>query len=591
MHRYFIPVSLVLLSASALAETAATPIPTVQFTGSATFETLRDDTYVPSENIELDPSRASTQDALKWDTNFPLINFGYPAGEIGVNLGGRSSTDTQVTTMGVPLNLPQGGGADFSFFPGFLWKSARITPTVSSAGFTPQAASGTIEFLPWTREMLRNQGSAQNNRFTVSADRDIQSFSLATRQEDVAILIGTTTGKQIGPAGEFSYDLLHKPGHDILFHVIASEQTGDVINFPATPQEKKITNRVIPVLESHQDLGSNWAVENTLYGDIEELRLQDPTPGAFNTYTRAEQYGIENAIVHGADTLALSARYTLLNNHGSAQDVHEWPLFAALTHDFFPNDSVSVKATVNGTYVRDTGFYPGGKLSTKFSADPRAYPFAELNVIQKMPSLVDRFGVFLDPVYGNFYGNPNLKPEHVYNAIFGYAYAGNPVHSITTLKAEYRTQTQVSETTDAQFDSTVINAGNAYLFSAEQEFDYQFSSVFTLNSRTTLTYSKLKDNGYPYPDLPYMSEGVIFQIKPTRKLSFESQGKLMGQSTTYQGGDHPAYVLFGQNISWYPTDRFSFTGGMDNIFDNHAQVVVGFPIEGRIVYLSMQATF
>ena len=591
MNRILTSVSLIAILATAAHADSTTQLQPVQFTGSSTFETLRDDTYVPTETIELDQSRISTLDTLKWQTNFPMTNYGYPAGEVNVNLGGRSSTDTQVTTMGVPLNLPQGGGADFSFFPGFLWKSAKVTNTVSSAGFTPQAASGSLEFLPWTREMLKNQGNSLNNRFTASADRDIQSFSLAVKQDDAAVLIGTTTGKQVGPAGEFSYDILHKPGNDILFHVIAAQQNGDVINNPPTPQEKKISSRVIPVLESHQDLGSDWSVESTVYGDIEELRFQDPTPGAFNTYTHSEQYGIENAIVHGADILALSARYVLLNDHLEAKNVHDWPLFGSLTHEFFPNDSISVKATANMTYTRDTGAYPGGKLSAKFASNPHAYPFAEANIIPKMPNLTDRFGYFPDPVYGTFHGNPNLKPEHVNNVIVGYIYDENPFRSVTTAKGEYRTQTQVSKILDANFDSTVINAGNAYLASLEQEFDYSFSPMFALDSRTTLTYSQLKDTGYAYPDLPFMSEGVLFQIKPAHHLVLESQAKLMGQSTTYSGAVHPAYALFGQNIAWSPTDRMSLTAGVDNIFNNHAEIVVPYPLEGRIFYVSLQSTF
>ena len=216
---------LLFFSHSVYAAESGTLIPQVEFTGSATFETLNDDTYVPTTHLPFSAGRAGTLDDLKWKTPYPVQNYGYPSGASGINLGGRSIEDTQVTTLGVPLNLPQGGGADFSFFPGFLWKEAILSASTSSSGFSPSAASGRLEFIPWTRAKLLDPGGLKNPyRLTAEVDRDLQTYSMASAQKEVAVVAGATTGRMQGVAGGFSYYLLRRPGSHLILHALGSSQ-------------------------------------------------------------------------------------------------------------------------------------------------------------------------------------------------------------------------------------------------------------------------------------------------------------------------------------------------------------------------------
>lgn len=572
-------------------------IPPVQFSGRASFETLRDDTFTPAESLPFDQSRASTYDSLKYQTNFSGTNYGYPSGQLGLNFGGRSSTDTQVSTLGVPFNLAQGGGADLSFFPGYLWKEAKLLPTVTSAAFAPGAASASLELLPWTRETLLDSKLKNTSRFTASYDRMVQTFSAAAKTDRVAALAGMSTGLERGPAFELSYFLIDQSEHKLLFHTLASSQEGDVMGskFQLTPKQVKQSSRVIPVLESHQDLGQQVSLESTLFGDLSHLQVIDHDPANapyYNSNTFTEQYGIENALVFGPSVFAFSGRYVLLSGTGAFGRLHEWPLFAGFTREFFLNDDTSLKASVNATYTEHTGVYPGGKLSAKFSQSEHSYPYVETNAIAKMPTLVDRFGVYPNPYGGLPYvGNPNLKPERVFNAIAGYVLDEGALRSDTSVKVERRHHTQIGGST------MVENQGNASLILAEEALHYRLSRAIQFGSRTTLTDSSLQDSGSTYAYIPWFSEGLTFEWDPSSQLKLVTLAKLMGESETSSFTEnkvaplHQAYTLFDQSISARLSPELTLSGGVDNIFNNLVDVVQGYTLPGRIFYLSAQASF
>ncbi|MBC7397176.1 MAG: TonB-dependent receptor [Bdellovibrionales bacterium] len=572
-----------MLGANSFAAESEVTLPRVEFSGSATFETLNNDTYVPSSRTRFSKDRSNTLDDFKWTNPYPAQNYGYPSGASGVNLGGRSVDDTQVTSLGVPLNLPQGGGGDLSFFPSFLWDEVILSPSTSSSGFSPSAASGHLELVPWTRARLVDpRGIKLNSRATLSVDRDLQTYSLASAKEDVAMVAGVLLGRSQGYAGELSYYLLKKPGSHLILHALGTNQKGDSPgsrSYPS-PQASKDVWRLIPVIESHQELESGSIIESTLFADFQELSFNDPGPGGSFSNTHTQQYGIENALLSGPYTFALSGRHVRFQST-SFDDVNEWPLYAAATRDFYASDDLSLKVTLNSTYLSKIGLYPGGKVSAKFAADPKTFPFAEISTIAKMPTLTARYYRF-----GNSYqGNPNLKPEKVHALLFGFQHENARVKSTTTFKAEYRNAIQVSSGT------TTLNQGDAYLLSLQKELSFHLLDWITLSSHTLLTGSRLKDSRFSYPDLPFFTEVGGLRFDPSDLWSLETNARYTGPSITSTGAFHEPYTLAAISATYHFDQNIHATLGLDNVFNSNAEAVVDYPLPGRIVYSSIQASF
>jgi hypothetical protein len=575
----------------ALADTPDTVVvsPKAEFSGEASFETLNQDTFIPATRTSLSGQRATTDDSIKWSNPYPLVDYGYPGGASGVNVGGRSIEDTQVTTLGVPLNLPQGGGADFSIFPSFLWDQVTISEVTSSAGFAPSAASGHVDFLPWTREQIMNQkdddssDSHVHSRATLSYDHDSQTYSLGAATSNFSTLVGATTGEVSGVAGETSALIFKNSSGHILVHVIGSEERvyspGSLL-FP-TPNTYLKTWRLIPVIESSFNISDNLQMQTTLYSDLSQLTDQDPNPEN-DSDTHTDQVGIENVWVSGLNTVAISARYVefLGASYGT---LHEVPLFLAYTRDVFLSESTTLKASINGTELASTGFYPGGRASFKFAKSEKNYPFAELNTVAKMPTLVDRYAN-----YGSyFFGNPNLKPERVYAALSGYRFQSGRLQSTTTLKGEYRTGIQVANADE----TSVINGGDAYLFSVNESASDSVFSWLDARGTALFTYSQLKDSGFSYPDLPYATSTAGLRAHYQEIYSVEADARLVGVSAGPNGRNHPDYALFDLVASFQPSKNLRIDAGLDNIFSADAQAVLDYPLEGRRFFASLNANF
>jgi outer membrane receptor protein involved in Fe transport len=238
---------------------------------------------------------------------------------------------------------------------------------------------------------------------------------------------------------------------------------------------------------------------------------------------------------------------------------------------------------VDATYLQNTGVYPAGKASFKFAQSETNYPFAELNTVAKMPTLVDRFGD-----YGVFFhGNSALKPERVYAVLFGYKAEVNHFESTTTLKGEYRNSIQIP--TPSQ--TSIRNGGDAYLMSLKEDIKYPVLKWLEGQGNLLLTNSRLMDSGFTYPDLPYLTAifGLFVHYHKQMGLAFHS--RFVGNSTASGGGVHPAYALLDTEISYAFEPDLVLKVGVDNFTDATAQAVLDYPLPGRRYFASLSAVF
>lgn len=566
----------------------------VIFAAPASFETLGEETLVPKKSVSVEPTRFSVIKAVGDEQAFPLADRGFPANAAnGFNLGGRTIDDTQVSTVGVPLNLPHGGGTALSSLPSFLWSRVDIARTPLSAGLAPSSASGAINLELWTRDQILRKHHPEDplSRLTGSYDRQVQNFSLATRQRKLAINGGMNYGMQTGPAGSLSYEFYRDSISTWRLHFIGTDQEGDSPGsktFP-TPQAKLDVYRLIPILETQRTLGGDVIWESTWFGDVSGIRNRDPSAAATDSNSKTEQYGTENVFVVDDSVFAVSARYVRFRKDENSLSAtpavlhDEWPLYASASHLFRLSSLSELKSTADVSAITTIGAAPGGRLSwrIKDGGDSTGAQFYELFTTGKMPTIQDRYYVFT-----GFAGNPNLKPERVFSAIAGYERKFKDWRTRTALKGEYRRDVQISNT------STVVNAGTAQLLYLDQEVGWAATGRLDLRANLLLSVSHLQDQDIPYPSLPAFSAKARAIYHFAEEFDLEGRAHYQGPSVAAAfptgGRFHPNYTLFDLEARVALERAVHLQAGIENVTDSRAEVVLDYPLPGRLYYLGLQ---
>jgi outer membrane receptor protein involved in Fe transport len=553
---------------------------------SASFDSLSDVGFLPQKKFKFNQNRNSSQEVIDKTLAFPSQNYGYPSGVLGNNLGGRSVDDAQVSTLGVPLNLPQGGGPDLSIFPSFLWSGANYSMVPQLGGYSPQGVSGGIQFDLWSRSAVREfKKSTTLNRVTGNMDRNLQTISIASKVDQSAILGGMSLGRQTGPSGSLSLYAIRKPKSHLLFHLLGSDQVGENPGSKSlpTPKAKKKFWRIIPVLESHQEFNADessviW--ESTLSGDLQQLQFEDSDHPGLNTSTRTQQIGLENAIKFGDSTIGLTARSVHFES-GSFGNFQEWPLIAQYSHDFSSVQGWNFRLSGGGNFLSSTGFVPNGRVLLKQNNE-QSFLFFELHSLNKMPSLNDRHYVL-----PGFVGNTNLSPERVNGFLAGFVRNKESFQNTLTIKTEYRNQIQV-QTELSPGTQTLTNSGNAWLISMMDDFEWKPASGISEKVGAVLTASKVSSSGLSYPDLPLVSLTQNGSYGLGDDFEVRHHLRWIGDSKTASGAQHPGYFLADLSASYEIKKDIVTTIGCDNVFDSRAEVILDYPLPGRIAYMNVQ---
>ncbi|MBU6153575.1 MAG: hypothetical protein KGP28_04665, partial [Bdellovibrionales bacterium] len=482
---------LLLVPASAFAAESSFTLPAIQVLDKPSFETLREESLVPVTVVPIQGARSTLLDDLKWNTLFPLQNLGFPSGANGINLGGRSSDDTQVTSLGVPLNQAIGGGADLSAFPAFLWSEARIAPTTTSAAFIQQSASGNLDLTPWSWSILKSRPEPLSpSRLTMSWDRDLQTLSIGTRKSDISVLAGNTFGRQTGPAGSLSYRFLKTPALSLSANVIGTDQKGESPG-PVTspdPNGKKNTTRVIPSLMAQYGTDREFSVQTTIFGDFQRLQFLGSYQGdPYDSQDKTQSIGIENAIVLDQTILTASARNVRYSNNFLAS-WSEWPAHFGVTQGVEFKSGAKLKATGSFEYLSSYGFHPGGRISTEIPVQAKETVYVEVQSIPKLPSIQDR--LYVTPT---FIGNPNVSTERTHAIVAGFEDKGSFIRTKSQIRGEIRRNIILLN------GASLENSGSAQFLSFSETASAIPLPFLQLDGEFMASYSKLEKNGNPYP--------------------------------------------------------------------------------------------
>jgi hypothetical protein len=149
-------------TAAADADEGAYELPSVVVEGSPS-DLLLSDPVLSQKNGDFAHvgTSGSVLDPLLEQMALPMDDRGSPGAYTSFRGLGRSADDTNVQTLGIPLNGPQGGGFDLSTFPQFLWSGYRFQLSPSAAAFDPSSVSGTLSLVPWTQKALFEKGREQ----------------------------------------------------------------------------------------------------------------------------------------------------------------------------------------------------------------------------------------------------------------------------------------------------------------------------------------------------------------------------------------------------------------------------------------------
>jgi hypothetical protein len=511
---------------------------------------------------------------------------------------GQSSEETDVQTLGIPLNGAQGGGFDFSTFPQFLWSDFRYQMGPSLGAFDPAGVAGSLTLRPWTEAALTQEGALGAARATsFSSDAGVTQISVSGRRKDTAAaLAGYSTGLVEGPSGSFSAVRSFGP-HKVRFHFLGTDLDAKSRRVKEAPFDRKASTRWIPVIQTDFRLTERSSLKSTFFFDSNTLR--STTYYGRKTLILVEQIGNENAFVLDEYKFGLSARRVSYDS-SDADPVYS-NIFSLQGSRTFESGAFLFEPTLRLTEVSGYDIAPEATLGARYQAaesDP-AY-FTRLSYSRRFPTLVKRF-YFLPPgpMYHGVVGNPDLKPERDFTAILGTQYKRGVFDGSLQFMSQLRLDGQVFAPLDTSFDS-YFNASTATVHAAVLSVSAAPTGNLTIGNALTFSKSHVTSTDQSYPYLPDWLDVLSVSAHPESdrpSWSVTSISRLSSDSNSPLSGDDaarlPGYALFDLRFeAWVWRKDFQaliLTLGAQNIFDREAEVVRDNPLIGRIYTFSLVA--
>ncbi len=576
----------------AWADSNSTPmtLSPIEVNGSAA-DALFDDPVVPAMQGRVEPISPSGSLVHDLSEQLPVstTDYGYPGTVSQIRGLGRTVEDTNVETLGVPLNLPQGGGFDFSTFAQFFWSSYQFRLGPVGTAFDPRASTGAIALTPWTAAALDDSAGSQTEqgRFTVLGGRFIGQTSAAAHYGDAAILVGGTVGLAHGPTGSFSLRLpdlgkIHWRAHLLATSMDAA--TPGPSDEPAffSPDARQTGARLISVLEGSAELDSGATVKSSIFFDRSWSNYEDPDLRQ-SSVTRTDQYGVENAISAGVFTLGLTGkRATLIGEDYAVPTENSANLRAGPTLHFGP---VTLDGFGGADYVSGTGWEPDFSVGAKDDFSDQGSIYTRESYNWRFPTLIDRFAAY--PPYS--VANPSLLPEQVMTALAGTGYHGPSVHADLVAMAQARNRAQLYVTNPATQIGETVNSGHTEELTVIPSVGWDVRPWLELFQSVRFSHSVIvnDDQAIPYdPAVTYLAEARVHAPgdNPLWKGAFGVRA-LSSAVYDYAGDRLPGYGLAHVDFQYKLNKKISFEGRIENLLNRDPEVTAGYPLPGRIFAL------
>jgi hypothetical protein len=514
---------------------------------------------------------------------------------------GRSAEETDVRTLGISLNPPQGGGFDFSTFPSGFWSDWRISMAQVSATDV-RSTGGRMELLPWTAaQVLSEPGESARIRLLESASTlDVFESSVgwagASRRQ--AAWVGWSLGEVQGPSASLSWvgrSATWKSDAHLLFSDLLGQSPGS-LSFP-TPGATQRSRRIVPVLGASRT--GTWLGEVSFraFGDWGLMDYSAPSI-AYGSTDHSRRLGLLAKVRSEPwrSEVGFSAEESRLDQEGGSLSPNpEWTLQAWAQRAWGEPEVVRLEPSVSAIWV--TGLSSGGGLQAGVVA---RHSFEEveglttgLNLTSKLrvPSLLNRF--YQSPF---FMGNPNLEPERVWGARWslslGAPGSGRGGSSFwTDLSAFHEYRENVLLTTGVFIPS---NSGLAQLSGVEFSVSGEWLPGWLgTDVSVRWTQSEVTSTGEAFPLVPAWSTGGGLHFKRWGH-SLSLLGRAVSRFTTGLNGTLPGFAVWSAEWAWLPRGEASgfrprVALRIDNLADREAAWIPDYPLPGRTFSVALSS--
>ncbi len=527
---------------------------------------------------------------LAQDLPVAIVDTGQPGNLSQIRGLGQSAEETNVQTLGIPLNGPQGGrGFDFSTFPDFIWDDYQYRLGPSLGVFDPAGIAGSLTLHPWTETSLARESGGRVTGFV--SDQDLRQFSVGGIVKDrAAILAGYSSGRIKGPSGSFSAQQSFG-AHRARFHFLGTNVDALSKQTTRASFDQKNTTRWIPVVQTDFALSDSVLLKNTFYYDGTMLH-SIPAVGRPST-VRTSNVGTQNAILIDQWKFGLSAEHidyqspTVGHFRQNAFNVQ-----GARAFELGETGATVFEPTARGTIVSGYDLTPEGTLGLSHAFSATTSAFARATFSRKFPTLVDRYYVFP----GRFQGNPALKPEQDWTGILGSTYRAPDKSWNLTAQAYSQLRIDGQVLTRLPTGSlTYQNSDTATIHAALITGAVQVKPWLELKNGLTYTLSHVSSTNEKFTFIPTWINVASMRVHesgddPAWDASVSSRAA--SWSATGTPGDRtPGYIYFDLQANarvWkHETKQISIGAGVKDLFDRPIEIVEDNPIEGRAFTFSL----
>jgi hypothetical protein len=615
MSRLTLPLALFLAFSSAFAGDSVTLDPVVSEGSPA--ESLKFDPVIPAFTGKTKDAVSTGNIAkdLANDLPFHFNSNLKPGNEVGVIGIGKGPEETDVNLLGIPINRPQGGGADLATFPQYFWSGYSYQLGPSLGAFDPRGVGGSLTLRLWTQENLGTEGSRAT---AFESGRHLQQFSYGHSEKNYAILAGMTTDSVVGPGLSFSAIPYEGGATKVTTHLIYSAT--DAKNFiserSGSATGKQQTYRLIPVVQVDEKFATS-IFKTSFFYDYSYVDYEDEADPTAKQIKKINQVGNESAWIEGTTRIGFGIRS--VDYKRSAQDsLGDFPseqvLNVQASHGFkfatSESSDVLIDPSLGGYAVTRKGFYPtascGARHETRLENSGKIGEFTRVGFTRRFPSLLDRYYQISQPVGPTTtlqaFPNPDLKPEDVRSVEAGADFAKGPYkNQLTLFVRDYKharyTRTFIVQSSPTIIGFQMVNAGNAWVVGATQSQDWKVSSRLDFGTRLTYQRSRIDDlkAEFPYsPDWVGIVKADLHDSDNRYGLEIVNKAAttfLAYSETEGNPSNLPAYYYLDLFLRAEVRPGITIVGGIENVFNKPIQYRVTDPDEGRVYSIAANAVF
>jgi hypothetical protein len=586
-------------------------------------DVLMADPVVPARRGEsdLDSGSGSIQKGLSDSLPFSVLGTGLPGGIAQFRGVGRSAEDTDVQSLGIPLNAAQGGGFDLAIFPQFIWSGYEYQLGPALGTFDPRGTSGSLTLIPWSAMALSEERVAPRARATAFySSAKLGQISVAGRDGSgrAAAVVGESLGDARGPSLAVGGRVRGDGGRAVTLHLLATDLD---VSTPGpggfSPDAHQRTARVIPVVQGDLPFGDLTLLKTSVYYDWSYLRYDDPSASALpQSQDRIQQLGTENVLLYDSWKWGAGVRgvkYQTLGHDDLSEAVANLQVSRS-----FEEGAILIEPTLRGVGVSRYGVLPEASLGVRrelegggrdvgegvrggedalSSSRENASVFARAGLSRHFPSLVNRYySLAGSSGYPGFQGNPALEPEHDWTLTTGMELRRRALDVSVQFYAQYADDAQVRVPLDGQTE-TVANRGQARILSMTPTLTVRPVGWLDVGGSFTVATSRVSETGLAFTGLPgalgLLSVGVHgrevggrpggssaassaprWQAHAVLRASSASVGDLRGNIL-------PPYQEVNLDASAWVWRNWSVSGRLANVFDRSVYFVPGYPSLGR----------